>query len=73
LKKDDLARRTLGENLRAARLGANLTQRELGVKASVATVLISGVENGHGNPTFNILLRLAGVLGISISDLVKGF
>jgi transcriptional regulator with XRE-family HTH domain len=56
--------------LREARCAARLTQRELAVKAEVSCSYIAMLESGsrtHAHP--KVLLRLAGALGVGVSDL----
>jgi transcriptional regulator with XRE-family HTH domain len=56
--------------LREARSAAHLTQRELAVKAEVSYGYVAMLESGsrtHAHP--KVLLRLAGALGVGVSDL----
>ena len=41
----------LGEKLRAARMGQNLSLRELAARAEVSASLLSQIENGKANPS----------------------
>lgn len=63
--------RAMGERMRTARLHRNLTQEEVYLKALVSRSTYQGIESGQGNPTIGTLLRIARVLGIHITDLLK--
>jgi transcriptional regulator with XRE-family HTH domain len=58
----------IGSRLRAARIRANKSQEELGVKAgldeSTARSRVSQYESGHVSPPFNIACNFADVLGV---------
>ena len=62
----------LGANLRAARLNAGLSQRELADKAGCHKMTISGIERGTENPSLIILVKLANVLHVTMNDLLHG-
>ena len=59
----------LGEQVRAARLAANLTQQELAGQTFSKSYL-SVVERGKMTPSFQALLTLAGRLGVTLSSLL---
>jgi transcriptional regulator with XRE-family HTH domain len=61
-----------GENLVRCRKRANLSQEELGIRASLHSADISRLERGIGMPRVDTLLKLAGALSISPSELVEG-
>ena len=61
----------LGENLRKLRLKKNMSQGDLATVLSVDRAYISNIENGHMNPTLSTLEKIANVLGISSSELLK--
>jgi transcriptional regulator with XRE-family HTH domain len=61
-----------GENLARCRKRANLSQGELGIRASLHRAEISLLERGIGTPRVDTLLKLAGALSISPSELVEG-
>lgn len=56
---------TTGERIKAARINAGLTQRELAERLNVSFVNISQWENGVRNPKIETLQRIADALGIS--------
>ena len=60
----------LGENLRKIRLKKNMSQGDLATALSVDRAYISNIENGRMNPTLSTLEKIAGVLKISIKNLV---
>jgi transcriptional regulator with XRE-family HTH domain len=61
-----------GERLRALREQKELSQHGLGVLVSVHQVMISQMENNDRKPSFDLLVRLAAVLGVSLDELVHG-
>lgn len=64
-------RRTLGENVRRLRERERLSQEELAHRAKVHVTYLSGVENGHRNPSLEVMGRLAGALGVGAAELLQ--
>jgi transcriptional regulator with XRE-family HTH domain len=60
----------LGRVLRAAR-GDTFSIEALAQRSGVSAGLISQIERGIGNPSFQTLLRVAKALGISLADLLE--
>ena len=54
---------TFPARLRALRLGAGLSQRELGERLGKVQVTISGWEGGSREPSLTDLIRLAAIFG----------
>jgi hypothetical protein len=48
-----------GKRLREQRKLLGLTQRDLMDRTGVASAYISQIENGRGNPTLDLVLKLA--------------
>jgi transcriptional regulator with XRE-family HTH domain len=65
-------RRTLGERVRLQRRLLGISQEELAFRADIDRTYISQIERGVGNPSLQVLLRLAGVLQIKFAKLVEG-
>ncbi len=61
-----------GPRLRRLRQGASLTLKQLADQAGLAVSTISKIENDRMSPTYDVLLRLAGGLGIDLSSLLEG-
>lgn len=61
----------LGQNLRKLRLKKKMSQVDLATALNVDRAYISNIENGRMNPTLSTLEKIAGALGISMSELVK--
>jgi DNA-binding XRE family transcriptional regulator len=57
----------LAREIIRARVSAKLTQTELAKKAGTSQVVISRLENGHMNPSVNLLKRVAKGLGKHIT------
>ncbi len=62
----------LGDNLIRCRELADLSQDELGVRASLHRTEISQLERGLRIARADTLLKLAGALEVSIEDLFEG-
>lgn len=62
---------TTGQYIKAARIAAGLTQKQLADKLGISYVNISQLENGRSKrgPTLETLNKIAAVLGISVSAL----
>jgi len=59
--------------LNALRNDAYLSRAELARRAGVSEDLVQSLEQGRTtNPTLATLLGLAGALGVTASDLIKG-
>ena len=63
-------RKTIGERIREARQGANLTQFELGEKVGVRPGEVSDWERGDHIPSVVSLHKIAVSLGVSMDSLV---
>jgi transcriptional regulator with XRE-family HTH domain len=61
--------RTLGLRVRELRLDRRLTLEELAGRAQVSAGLLSQLERGQGNPSFNTLVQIAHALAIPVTDL----
>jgi transcriptional regulator with XRE-family HTH domain len=64
-------RRLVGQNVRRIRRKKGLTQEEFAVAAGFSQQYISGLEQGHRNPTVVTLYELAVALGVRPTDLVR--
>lgn len=47
-----------------------MTQKELAEKLNVTQGMISMIESGDRNPSLEVLVRLANVLGVTVDDLL---
>ena len=61
-----------GKNLARCREGADVSQEELGFRASIHRTEVSLLERGERMPRVDTAMRIAGSLGISMDDLVTG-
>ncbi|WP_306317175.1 MULTISPECIES: helix-turn-helix domain-containing protein [unclassified Streptomyces] len=64
-------RRAIGDRIRAIRLDLNLTQEQVFLAVPVSRSVYQGIESGHGNPTIATLLRIARVLHVHVTDLLR--
>ena len=64
------ATEALGYNIRVLRAKRrNMSQIVLAVEANTTPATISAIENSEGNPTLEILQRLADALGVEVAVL----
>ena len=61
----------LGANVRALRIKLNLTQEQLADKCDLHRTYIGAIERGDRNISLKNIVRLADVLGVTPSDLLK--
>ena len=59
-----------GRALRQRRRESGLSQEHLALEAGIERVYVSLLENGKRQPTFHMMVKLAGALGCSAADLV---
>lgn len=72
---DDLTEykpRTVGENLRRARMRAGIPARTASALSGIAESLIYGIENGQRDMRVSTLVKLAGVLNCKAADMLAG-
>ena len=67
---DDVLKR-LGRRIQAARKDCGFTQDELSAASGVSVRHIAKIEKGVMNPSFEILIQLVTVLGISLDSLIE--
>lgn len=63
--------RVLGERIRAARDRQHITQERLYLGAGISRNVLQLIESGRHNPTYFTLLRIARVLDVPVTDLVR--
>lgn len=56
-----------GNEMRIARVGAGLSQRDLAARAGLTQAFVSQVERGHAVPSLDSMVRLSIALGLSLS------
>lgn len=61
---------SLGTRLRAQRRSLGLTLSEVADAAAVSMTYLSNIERGRGNPTLEVLTRIAAALGVDVGALV---
>ncbi|MEV6124466.1 helix-turn-helix transcriptional regulator [Streptomyces sp. NPDC052077] len=61
----------LGERIRTERRRQRVTQEHLYLGAGISRAVLQGIEAGRQNPTFHTLLKIARVLDVPLSDLVR--
>ena len=68
---DEVARLVFGNNVKACRELAGLTQEELAKRLGCTQSYISQVEQSEARPTLGTLQRLAEAIGCSVASLVR--
>jgi transcriptional regulator with XRE-family HTH domain len=65
-------RRILGENIRALRKHAGMSQEKLAERADLNTTYVSDVERGVENISLDALIRITTALKVPLADLIRG-
>jgi y4mF family transcriptional regulator len=63
--------KTLGETIKNRRKELSITQPHLAELANVSTNTLYKIERGQGNPSLDVLNKLAEVLGMELTLAVK--
>ncbi|HMP32492.1 MAG TPA: helix-turn-helix domain-containing protein [Saprospiraceae bacterium] len=63
--------KALGETIKKRRKELSITQPHLAELANVSTNTLYKLENGQGNPSLDVLNKLAEVLGLELTLDVK--
>lgn len=61
----------IGESIKARRKVLGITQRTLAELAGVGVNTLTRIEKGEGNPSLEVLLKLADTLGLDLTLTVK--
>ncbi len=64
-------RRAIGDQIRAARLHANLTQEAVAAQAGMDRATYNRIEQGHASALLDSLLLIADAIGVPLADLVR--
>ncbi|WP_030352484.1 helix-turn-helix domain-containing protein [Streptomyces scopuliridis] len=64
-------RREIGDQIRAARLHANLTQEAVALRAGMTLAQYNRIEQGHSSPLLDTLIRIADAIGVPLAHLVR--
>jgi len=65
-------RQRIGRCIRDARADHNLSQEQVFLAVPLNRSHYQQIEAGTANPTLDVLLRIARVIGVPISDLLRG-
>ncbi len=61
--------RAFGRRLRELRTASDISQEELGRRAGLSPKYLSRMENGHVNPSLDVVHRVAAGLGVAVTAL----
>jgi transcriptional regulator with XRE-family HTH domain len=64
-------RRAIGDQIRAARLHANLTQEEIANRTGLDRPSYNRIEQGHQSATLDSLILIADAIGVPLAELVR--
>ena len=64
-------RRRVGDRIRAARVGASLTQEAVAHAIPMDRASYNRIEQGHASPTLDTLHLIAEVIGVPLAELVR--
>ncbi|MFF4390308.1 helix-turn-helix domain-containing protein [Streptomyces sp. NPDC001552] len=64
-------RRQIGENIRAARRRAHLTQEEVARRAGIERHTLNRIEGGHAAARLDTLILTADAIGLPLAQLVR--
>lgn len=70
-KQLNALRKRLARNMRALRQDTGLSQEALAFDAGVDRTYVSQIEREIGNPSLLVLCKLAGVLKVSVPELLQ--
>ncbi len=70
LAKDKRDTNTFGARLKALRIEAGMTQAQLGERMGMLATNIARLETGGRAPTWDTVMRLAKVFGVSTDEFV---
>jgi transcriptional regulator with XRE-family HTH domain len=63
-------RSVLAESVRSLRKGRGMSQTELASACQITQATLSEIENSRGNPTFDVLIRIANALDVPPFSLI---
>lgn len=63
----------LGLAIRQLRLGAGVSQEAFATRCGLHRTYVGGIERGERNVSFANLLRIAGALGVPVSELLRRY
>ena len=65
--------RSLGKRIRELRRERGYSQEKLAELADIHENHVRRIERGEANPSFLVSVRIARAVGVSVSDLLRGF
>ena len=60
----------LGEKIKEYRTSIKMTQQDFAYRLGVTGASVSAYENGPRTPSFDVLVRIANILGVTTDDLL---
>lgn len=69
MKIKDLAKRSIANNIRRARLDAGLTQAEVAERLGITAQAISNFERGINNIESSLLIKMCEIYKISVTEI----
>jgi transcriptional regulator with XRE-family HTH domain len=65
-------RRAIGDRIRVRRIRENMTQERVFLEARVARSTYQQIEAGTADARISTLMKIAHVLGVHVTDLLRG-
>jgi transcriptional regulator with XRE-family HTH domain len=73
LDEQERAQQSFGRAVRELRVVRGFSQEGLGFRSGLHRNYVGAIERGEINPTFRVLLKLAGGLHVELSSLIRLF
>ncbi|MFD3310043.1 helix-turn-helix domain-containing protein [Streptomyces sp. NPDC058694] len=64
-------RQQIGDQIRAARVHANLTQQQVAERIEMDRAKYNRIEQGHASALLDTLILIAAAIGVPLADLVR--
>ncbi|MFJ9029836.1 helix-turn-helix domain-containing protein [Streptomyces sp. NPDC102274] len=64
-------RREIGDQIRAARKAASLTQEAVALRVDMTLAQYNRIEQAHASPLLDTLIRIADAIGVPLAHLVR--
>ncbi|WP_129769882.1 helix-turn-helix transcriptional regulator [Streptomyces sp. L-9-10] len=64
-------RRQIGDQIRAARISANLTQEGVSLRVGMDLASYNRIEQGHSSALLDTLIRIADAIDVPLAHLVE--
>lgn len=70
---DPIVQRRLGRAVKQIRIARGLTQEQVSAASGLHPTYISDIERGARNPSWDVMARLAGGIGVTVAEIGQQF